>query len=107
MTLFNLFEQLPEDALEEEFQQLLRCRNVTVERITSPANSKTEWMTQEQDEWIALLQGEAELEQESETETLARGDTLFIPAGTRHRVADTSVDPCAIWLAVHIHPKSS
>jgi cupin 2 domain-containing protein len=104
MTLKNLFEQLPETALEEEFRELLRCRNVSIERIYSPPNSKTEWMLQEQDEWIALLQGHAELELEGGTETLQQGDTLFIPAGMRHRVTDTSVDPCAVWLAIHIHP---
>jgi cupin 2 domain-containing protein len=107
MTLFNLFEQLPEDALEEEFRELLRCRNVTIERIFSPPSFKTEWMTQEQDEWVVLLQGQTHLELEKGTETLKQGDTLFIPAGTRHRVADTSADPCAVWLAIHIHPESS
>lgn len=103
MTLFNLFHELPENALDEEFRELIRCRNLTIERIFSPPHSETEWMIQEQDEWVALLQGQADLELESGTETLTRGDTLFIPAGMRHRVTDTSAEPCAIWLAVHIH----
>jgi cupin 2 domain-containing protein len=106
MTLLNLFEELPENAVDEEFRELIRCRNVTIERIFSPPNSKTEWMVQEQDEWVALLQGQAELELENGTETLYPGDTLFIPAGRRHRVTDTSAEPCAVWLAVHIHADS-
>jgi cupin 2 domain-containing protein len=103
MTLFNLFDELPEHASDEEFRELLRCRNVTIERIFSPPNSKTEWMLQEQDEWVALLQGQAVLELDDGIQTLNQGDTLFIPAGIRHRVTNTSADPCAVWLAVHIH----
>jgi cupin 2 domain-containing protein len=104
MALFNLFKELPEQAAAEEFLEVLHHRNIRIERIFSPPHSKTEWMIQEQDEWVTLLQGYGELELGSETQTLKQGDTLFIPAGTRHRVTDTSAEPCALWLAVHIHP---
>ncbi len=107
MSPFNLFDQIPKRTQEEEFRELFRCRNVTVERISSPPNTSTEWMIQKQDEWVALLQGKADVELENGIRALTPGDTLFIPAGTRHRVTDTSTVPCAVWLAIHIYPETS
>jgi cupin 2 domain-containing protein len=49
---------------------------------------------------VALLRGSAILVFEpEETLSLNAGDALFIPAGVRHRVAETSDD--AVWLALH------
>lgn len=85
------------------FETLLQCRNVTIERIQSPPGTRTEIFNQPQDEWVSLLQGEAELELAGEVIRLSAGETLFIPAGTPHRVLNTSKRPTCIWLAVHIY----
>jgi cupin 2 domain-containing protein len=103
MPVFNLFSQLPEENADEEFRELLRCRNVKVERIVSPPHTTTETMNQNQDEWVVLLRGWADLEMGNRRWRLHEGDSLLIPARTPHRVRDTSDEPRCIWLTVHIH----
>jgi cupin 2 domain-containing protein len=63
---------------------------VAIERIvsTGQATPAGEWLQQDRDEWVVLVEGEAEL-------------AYVIPAGERHRVEWTRRDPPCIWLAVH------
>ena len=103
-SLFNLFSELPDSLEDEEFRELCRCRNLTIERIVSPPSTRSDLMIQEQDEWILVLQGQALLTLDGEKQPLSQGDSLFIPAGSPHRVLDTSSDPLCIWLAVHLYP---
>lgn len=103
MSPFNLFNLKPMSGQAELFETLLECRNVLIERIQTPARTRSELYIQEQDEWVCLLQGEATLEMDSKIVTLGSGETLFIPSGTPHRVLTTSKDPVCIWLAIHIH----
>ncbi len=103
-SVFNLLAELPDDLEAEEFRQLCRCRNLTIERIVSPPGTRSDLMIQEQDEWILVLQGQALLTLDGEKQPLSRGDSLFIPAGSPHRVLDTSSAPLCIWLAVHLYP---
>ncbi len=106
MAATNLYQPAKAPAEEESLETLLQCRNVSIEKIQSPPSTRTETCDQAQDEWIALLQGQASLQIEDRIVTLQSGDTLFIPARTPHRVLETSTDPICIWLAVHIHPPS-
>ncbi len=56
----------------------------------------------ERGEWVALLQGEAELSFEDGSRTpLEPGDYVLIRPGERHRVERTSSEPPCVWLAVH------
>ena len=87
----------------EIFEELLRCRNVRIERILSSDRPEPTLYDQEQDEWVCLLQGEAELSLNGERFELRAGDYVFIPAHMPHRVLHTSSNPPCIWLAVHIH----
>lgn len=103
MSSFNLFESEPLESPEELFETLLKCKNVLIERIQSPPDTRSALYRQKQDEWVCLLQGEATLELENRTLKLHTGETLFIPGGTPHRVLNTSQDPLCIWLAVHIN----
>lgn len=100
----NLFAAHTAPISGEIFEELLRCRNVRIERIVSSDRPDTAIYDQNQDEWVCLLQGEAELWLAGERITLGVGDHVFIPAHTPHRVLRTSGDPPCIWLAVHIHP---
>lgn len=102
----NLFSELAIPENGELFTELLRCRNVSVEHISSSATPDTELCNQEQDEWVVLLEGRAVLEVAGETLNLAPGDHLFIPARTPHRVIATQPDPRCRWLAVHIFPEA-
>ena len=104
MSGINLFEPQHMSGPTESCETLLACRNVMIERIQSPAGTRSELYIQDQDEWVCLVQGKAQLEMGEETVKLTAGETLFIPAGTPHRVVDTSDNPTCIWLTVHIHP---
>ncbi|RUM65749.1 MAG: cupin [Sulfurimonas sp.] len=97
----NLFSDLlPCPRYGESFETLLSCKNVTIERIVSVSFHNGEWMEQDHDEWVVLLQGDAILEIVTTQVTLRSGDYRFIASRTPHRVVHTS--PQALWLAVHI-----
>lgn len=103
----NLFAGVPEilTAGEEFTQVLLQSHVVRIERIISTGQVSPEgfWYDQPEDEWVALLQGEAEIGfQDLSPVRLKKGDHFLIPAHCRHRVSFTSTDPPAVWLAVFI-----
>jgi len=102
----NIFA-LTEAHLQSEneiFENILTGRNLKIERIISAGQTTPagEWYDQETDEWVVLLQGEAELEFENGEKTpLQSGDYIFLPAHYKHRVSKTSQKPPCIWLAIH------
>ncbi|MDY7012742.1 MAG: cupin domain-containing protein [Cyanobacteriota bacterium] len=100
----NIF-QLPSNLPNEEvFEAIVQRDRVLIERIISTGQTTLpgDWYDQERDEWVIVLQGEAQLAyDDSTTIDLSAGDYLLIPAHQKHRVAYTSSDPSCIWLAVH------
>jgi len=85
-------------------ERLAGGEGAVVERIvsTGQATAPGVWLEQAQDEWVVLLVGEAEVVYEDGWRVrLTPGDYIVIPAGERHRVEWTRVDPPCIWLAVH------
>lgn len=101
MNLFAVPEELP---AEELFDRIAAGDHVLVERIVSTGQTTPpgEWLEQERDEWVVLLQGQAELSFADGTRVLLEpGDHALVPGGVRHRVERTSRDPACIWLAVH------
>lgn len=100
----NLFADLPTLDEGEFFEDLLRCRNLHIERIVSSDRPDPGLYDQLQDEWICLLQGEATLWMAGAEIRLRAGDYRFIPAQTPHRVLHTSREPSCIWLAIHLYP---
>lgn len=104
----NLFdiplENIPSE--RELFQDLFKSGNLRIERIVSRGHRSPEdrWYDQDEDEWVALLTGEAEiLFDDGRSEKLYAGDYLFIPAHKQHKVIYTSEDPPAVWLAIFIN----
>jgi len=97
----NLFN-IPSIATKELFDTLAKTPNTRIERIVSYGQTSPEgfWYDQDEDEWVAVIEGTAELlfEGEDTSRRLGKGDTLFIPAHAKHRVARTA-NP-TIWLAV-------
>ena len=88
---------------KELFETILENGDVKVERIVTlkPYEKPGKWYDQDLDEWVLLLQGEAELEFENrEIIAMKKGDYMFIPAHTLHRVHKTSTAPLCIWLAL-------
>jgi len=107
LTLHNLL--VVSDAMigqpKEHFEDLLRNPDVRIERIVSTGQTTPEgiWYDQAEDEWVALLQGEATLQFGNGTiMKLKPGDYLLIPAHRKHRVTFTSTQPPAIWLAIFL-----
>ena len=59
----NIYELSQEVYQLEKFEQIAFGNNIQIERIISTGQTTTsgQWYDQELDEWVILLQGEAEL----------------------------------------------
>ncbi len=105
MSRSNLFDALPTDLSQEHFETLVHNNRVRIERIVSHGQQSPAdfWYAQSSAEWIVVLQGQAGLQFEGETDVLEMGpgDYVNIPAHKKHRVAWTLADATTIWLAVH------
>lgn len=84
----------------ETFTTLLAHKNIKINRIVSSDHLEETEYRQEEDEWLVLLEGEATLLLDQTIKTLTKGDTLFIPSNTPHRVLHTQNG--TLWLTVHI-----
>ena len=100
----NIFAALPSEGAGESFTELLRGKNIRIERIvslgqTSPASG---WYDQEENEWVLVLEGAGTILFEDDRQVmLKKGDYLHIPAHARHKVVWTDPDKRTVWLAVH------
>jgi cupin 2 domain-containing protein len=96
---------LPKSADEERLEELCRSKSFRIERIVSDSHVSPAgfWFDQLEDEWVLVVQGEAEISllDPDETIHLSPGDWLMIHAHRKHRVEATSREPVTIWLAVH------
>ena len=88
----------------EFFEKLHESGDILIERIisTGQVTPKDIWLSQNRNEWVVLLQGNAKLEFEgSDCIEINQGDYIYIPVLKKHRVIYTSTTPPCIWLAVH------
>ena len=101
----NIFSALPSDPEHEVFDELVRAKNIRIERIVSKGHTSPEtgWYDQEENEWVLVLEGAGTilLAEDNRQVTLQKGDYLHIPAHTRHKVIWTDPNELTIWLAVH------
>ena len=96
----NLYDfTVPENS--EEFTTLLKHKNNKINRIVSSSDVEPVEYIQYEDEWVMLIEGEATLLIKDEEKILKKGDALFIPVKTPHKVLKTSNG--TVWLAVHIY----
>ncbi|WP_456393854.1 cupin domain-containing protein [Nitratifractor sp.] len=96
----NLYDaQAPKQG--ERFDTLLEHKNIKIIRILSSDDLHHDLYDQEEDEWVVLLEGSARLEVDGKELTLRRGESLFLPAHTPHRILST--ERGTLWLAVHIY----
>ncbi|MBM5574346.1 cupin domain-containing protein [Deefgea sp. CFH1-16] len=102
MKIQNIYTDAVVPASGETFSALLSQQGLLIERIVSSPKIASTQYVQTQDEWVLLLQGEAEMDVAGERVLLAVGDYLFLPAQTPHTVL--RVSDGAIWLAVHHQP---
>lgn len=100
----NIFDLTGRKLDRELFESLCETEQISIERIISTGQTTppNQWYDQPRDEWVLLLQGEAQLMYEDgSTIDLKAGDYLLIPAHQKHRVSYTSSEPACIWLAIH------
>jgi cupin 2 domain-containing protein len=101
----NIFNKIDADKKDFEiFESLAETGNALVERIISTGQKTPDgqWLQQDRNEWVVLLQGNAGISFEEGFEyDLIPGDHLLITQGTKHRVTYTSTDPECIWIAFH------
>ena len=86
----------------EQHDALYMSSHVRVMRIESSSHTSTEgfWYDQPDDEWVAVVAGDAVIEFDDGTRhPMGAGDWVVIPAHCRHRVAETGEK--TIWLAVY------
>ena len=94
----NIYNYITPNA-GENFTTLLKKENIKIARIVSSDKLEPKEYCQEEDEFVILLEGSAVLEIEGSKITLNRGDTLLIPAKTRHKVLSTQKG--TLWIAIH------
>ncbi len=94
----------PVDAVDREVSAVfVEGAGARVEHIVSHGQASPTgfWYDQDEDEFVLVLEGAAELEVEGEgIVRLGVGDWLDLPAHLRHRVAWTHPDRHTVWLAV-------
>lgn len=107
----NLHAALPPSAADETIETLLKGDGVRLERIVSYGHASPAgfWYDQHEAEWVMVVSGQARLtiEGEAEDRELGSGDSLFLPAHCRHRVAWTKSGAPTVWLAIFVDPRLS
>lgn len=98
MEVFNLFDHIRFSYLEEVEEGIFENEKVRALRTMS-LNQVTDFMIQEEDEFVILMDGFASIETESEIVRMKKGDFLFIPKGLRHRVIDQDK---ALWFCLFV-----
>lgn len=89
--------QIPQ--VDESFETLFEGKDIKIVKIVSSNKLEPKEYCQEENEFVILLEGSATLEIDGKIKNLNRGDTLFIPAKTPHKVLKTSNG--ALWIAIH------
>lgn len=83
----------------EQVDEIAVVGSLAIEQILSGEVDPVDYL-QDRDEWVVVLDGSAVLEVDGERHELVRGDWIFLPAGTPHRLVSTEAG--TNWLAVHI-----
>ena len=114
----NIFDLRDLSEKEEIIKILAENENIKIEKIISTGQI-TDWQVSEKNEFVILIQGEAEIEffekknlkknekiieNKSRTKNkklkLLKGDTVLINRMEKHRVSYTSKNPCCIWVCI-------
>jgi len=98
----NLLCNIPTNLPVELVQTITTVDDVRIERIVSKGHQSPPdfWYDQDQDEWVLLAKGEAELQFQDQNLHLEAGDYVNIPAHLKHRVAWATPDEETVWLAI-------
>ncbi len=107
----NILSGLPPPVADEAIETLLQGDGIRLERIVSHGHASPAgfWHDQHEAEWVLVMSGRAGLtiDGEAEDRVLGPGDSVFLPAHCRHRVAWTEPDQPTVWLAIFVEPRLS
>ena len=107
----NILSVIPPPGPGEAIEMLLKGDGVRVERIVSRGHASPDgfWYDQHEAEWVLVVSGRARLtlEDELQDRELGPGDSLFLPAHCRHRVAWTEPGVPTVWLAIFLDSRLS
>jgi cupin 2 domain-containing protein len=90
--------------LPECFETIVHTPELLIERIVTNKNFHAPggWFDQDRDEWVLLIEGEAEIEFENhDIICMKKGDYILIPSHQQHRILRVSKNPGCIWLGIH------
>jgi cupin 2 domain-containing protein len=109
--VFNILSPLPTLGAGEAVDTLVKANGLRLERIVSHGQASPPgfWYDQNEAEWVLLITGRARLTiaGEAQDRELYAGDSLFLPAHCRHRVAWTDPDQPTVWLSVFVDERLS
>ena len=102
MSKKNIFKNINVDKINEEFIEILRDKNIRIERIVSNGQKSEDdfWYDQDENEFILILEGSAIIEFQNKEVSLKKGDYIDIKSHEKHRVKYTSNSEPTVWLAV-------
>jgi cupin 2 domain-containing protein len=107
----NILMPLPALGADESVGTLLKGNGFRLERIVSHGQASPAgfWYDQDDAEWVLVVTGKARLtiEGEGADRELLPGDSVFLPAHCRHRVAWTRPDQPTVWLTIFIDQRLS
>ncbi|NCS99594.1 cupin domain-containing protein [Candidatus Parcubacteria bacterium] len=84
----------------EKFEELFRNEKIKVKRITSPKDFSSETFESQEDEWVYVISGHANLKIGEEVKELKTGDSVFIPKNTPNQVVETFEETA--WLGIYL-----
>lgn len=86
---------------KERFKTLYRSKHIVIKEITSP-KSFNEDFTQDIDEYVKILKGNAVLQIGDKRIVIKKGQSLFLKKGTQHnKIIKTSEKEKTVWLATY------
>lgn len=95
MNIYTLENPAPN---AEHFATLHQNNDIKIEAIRSHLLQPGELYNQDQDEWVLLILGRAQLRVDEKVINLEEGESIFLPKHTPHQVLSTSED--ALWLGI-------
>jgi hypothetical protein len=96
--VFNLLDNLKFSKEEEVEEKVYEDEKVRVLRTMS-LDQVTDFMIQDEDEFVVLMEGKASIETDREVIEMKKGDFLFIEKGLRHRVIGQDK---AVWFCLFV-----
>lgn len=99
----NIYDSQPRSTEVEFFEDLISESGFRLERIISEGHASPEnfWYDQNENEFVLLLQGSAEISfEDGQTIRMSDGDYIIIPKHTKHRVEKTAPSKKTFWLTL-------